>query len=143
MSENLPVVGGTQDLTVVETRNLTPEEKRDWMLMNCRDEFGDIDLMGLDFSDVDGDVNISGMKVKQDLLQSGHIVGGDLLQVNHVVGQDLHQDRQEVGQDFYNHKLEDNEEWKDVGYYTRRVKKLKTISIEELKELGYELEEDK
>ena len=107
------------------------EEIRDYLLKHRVDERGDLDLMGLDFSDFDGDVDISLMKVKKSLYQSNHQVGNDLLQI-----------RQEVGRDFINHKLKEDEEWVDKGNWVKRVKKLKSITLEELEEMGYKLEEE-
>ena len=41
------------------------KEIRDWLLENCVDENGDLALMYLDFSDFEGNVYISYMKVKK------------------------------------------------------------------------------
>lgn len=46
------------------------EEVAKWLVENRTDEIGDLDLMGLDFSDFDGDVLASGWKVKKGLAQS-------------------------------------------------------------------------
>lgn len=43
---------------------LSKEEIKKWLLENCVNEYGKLDLSGLDFSDFDGDVYIFGMKVK-------------------------------------------------------------------------------
>ena len=56
------------------------EEVAKWLIKNRTDENGDLDLMGLDFSDFDGDVLASGWKVKKGLAQSHNAVGGDLNQ---------------------------------------------------------------
>lgn len=48
---------------------MTKEEIRDWLLKNCVDEKGDLNLRDLDFSDFDGNVDISFMSVKKTLLQ--------------------------------------------------------------------------
>ena len=59
---------------------LSKEEIKKWLLENCTNELGDLDLSCLDFSDFDGNVNISEMKVKKSLNQSWQKVGGDLRQ---------------------------------------------------------------
>lgn len=59
---------------------LSKEEIKKWMLKNCINENGDLDLSCLDFSDFDGNVNISELKVKKSLNQSWQKVGGDLRQ---------------------------------------------------------------
>ena len=79
------------------------EEIRDWLLENCVNQSGNLDLSGLDFSDFDGSVYISNMKVKhflfQDHQQAGEAltqyrqkVEGHLLQYDQTVGEDLYQD---------------------------------------------------
>ena len=109
----------------------TREEIKRWLLKNCVDDLGNLNLTSLDFSDFDGDVDISLMKVKKNLYQSRHQVVGDLVQI-----------RQEVSGDFLNHKLADNEEWEDCGFWVKRVKKLKEISVEELEKMGYKLKKE-
>ena len=103
------------------------EEIKEWLLANCVDEDGDLDLMNLDFSDFDGDVWLSQMKVKKNLHQD-----------RHEVGEDLNQYCQCVKGNFYNHKLDDDEKWVNCDYWrVQRVKKLKEVTAEELKDLGY------
>ncbi len=72
--------------------NLTQEEKKKWILENCIDSWGNIDLRRLDFSDFRGDVYISSMKVKGSLIQSNQ-------QVRHNLYQDLQQVEGEIFQD--------------------------------------------
>ena len=72
------------------------EEVAKWLIKNRTDENGDLDLMGLDFSDFDGDVLASGWKVKKGLAQSHNAVGGSLLQSLQTVGGILRQDGQKV-----------------------------------------------
>ena len=71
--------------------NLTPEEKKQWILDNCVDEYGNIDLSNLDFSDFEGNVFIGGMIVKKDLIQFCQQVKGDLIQSCQQVKGDLYQ----------------------------------------------------
>lgn len=72
-------------------------EIRDWMLENCVDEDGNLDLEDLDFSNFDGDVYISWMKVKGDLHQDNQKVDGNLFQNNQEVGLNLVQDEDDDG----------------------------------------------
>ena len=60
------------------------EEIRSWLLENCIDENGNLDLTGLDFSNFEGNVDISYMKVAGDLYQDNQEVAGDLSQYNQV-----------------------------------------------------------
>lgn len=75
---------------------VSTKEKEKWILENCVDENGNIDLSGLDFSEFNGSVNTNGMKVKDDLFQCGQEVKGSLYQCDQVVGRDLNQNFQEV-----------------------------------------------
>ena len=68
------------------------QELKEFLLKNFIDELGDLDISGLDFSDFDGAVDISHMKIKGDLWQIGHQVKGDLYQDRQVVSGDLQQD---------------------------------------------------
>ena len=79
----------------------TKEELKNYLLENYVDEFGDLILSGLDFSDFDGDVFIDNMRVKGDLSQSEHIVQGDLFQHRHKVQGDLFQGDQKVQGNYY------------------------------------------
>lgn len=62
-----------------------------WLLNNCIDKNGDLDLTGLDFSDFEGNIDISGMKVKKYLTQKGHVVERDLFQGDQEVKGTLYQ----------------------------------------------------
>lgn len=75
----------------------TKEEIKQWILNNCVDNGGDIDLRGLDFSDFGGDIYASRWEVKKDLHQSGQKVNGDLYQIAQEVKGSLFQNRQTVG----------------------------------------------
>jgi hypothetical protein len=79
----------------------TIEEIRDYLIKNRTNEDGDLDLADLDFSGFDGNVDISGMKVKYTLLQDHQEVGFNLWQDNQEVGEDLFQDYQEVGRNLF------------------------------------------
>lgn len=72
-----------------------------WLLNNCIDKNGDLDLTGLDFSDFENNINTSGMKVKKSLIQKGHVVGIDLFQSGQEVKGFLYQDSQKVKCDLY------------------------------------------
>ena len=127
----------------------TIEEVRDWLLENRVDEYGCLDLVGLDFSDFGGDVFIDGMKVKGslsqdnhnvklDLSQSHHSVQGSLYQGYHTVQGDLHQDYQEVQGNYFS-------KWTKVGgniEFDEPTKLFKKITLDELKKMGYELVDD-
>lgn len=109
----------------------TKQEIKEWLLANCINKYGILDLSELDFSDADISVDISIMRVKHNLYQCYQKVDGSLFQ-----------DNQKVKGDFYDHKLRKNQEWKNFGPCVKRVKKLKEISLEEVEELGYKLKEE-
>ena len=80
----------------------TNKELKKYLLENYVDEYGDLILSNLDFSDFEGDVYINNMKVKGRLFQNGqkvqsclyqheHEVRGDLQQYQHVVQGNLYQ----------------------------------------------------
>lgn len=75
---------------------LSKEEVKKWLLENCVNEVGNLDLDGLDFSDFNGDVYLSNMKVKWKLIQNHQEVGRDLRQNYQKVKGNLDQDNQEV-----------------------------------------------
>ena len=73
-----------------------------------------LDIRNLDFSDFDGDVDISHMKVKKDLKQSFQIVDGMLFQNYQTVKDDLHQDNQNVKEDLWqNYQIVEKNLWQD------------------------------
>ena len=119
----------------------TKKEIKKWLLKNCIDYFGNLDLSELDFSDFDGNVIIGHMKVKWSLDQSHQEVGNSLFQNYQGVGKDLFQDGQKVKDSFFDHKLKDDEEWKAHDNFVVRGKKLEEISRKELEEMGYKLKE--
>lgn len=125
----------------------TRTEIRDWLLSNAVSEHGDLWLHDLDFSDFDGDVFINDMIVKRSLYQydqtvSGNLyqsyqdVKGDLAQFEQKVGGKLDQSRQTVGDDLYNN----SSTYGGKLYEEPSTKALKKITIDELKEMGYEIE---
>lgn len=77
------------------------ERIKRWLLENCLDKFGNLDLSELDFSDFDGEVLLFNMKVKENLYQYGQEVSGELFQSNQKVKRSLHQDYQEVKDSLY------------------------------------------
>ena len=82
---------------------LSKGEIKKWLLENCVSKSGKLDLSGLDFSDFDGTVDISGMKVKKNLLQNKQKVEGCLYQSDQRVELDLEQCYQQVGRDLDQH----------------------------------------
>lgn len=74
---------------------LSKQEIKKWLLENCVNEMGNLDLSGLDFSDFDGNVDISYMKVKLSLSQDCQEVGENLFQDSQTVGGNLWQNHQE------------------------------------------------
>lgn len=79
----------------------TKEEIKRWLLENCLDEKGKLDLSGLDFSDLDADVDLSGMKVNGDLHQDRQEVDGDLFQGEQKVEGNIDQSTHEVNGDLF------------------------------------------
>lgn len=53
----------------------TMEEAKNWLLDNCINENGDLDLSGMDFSGFDGNVLIAGIKVKNILVKETETTG--------------------------------------------------------------------
>ena len=119
----------------------TKKEIKKWLLENCVNKYGDLDLSELDFSDFDGNVSVGHMKVKNNLVQDDQEVGLSLIQNYQGVGKDLFQDGQKVKDSFFDHKLADDEEWKAHDNFVVRGKKLEEISRKELEEMGYKLKE--
>lgn len=78
----------------------TKEEIKQWLLENCVEENGDLDLSGLDFSDFDGDIYIGRMIVKGSLYQEKQIVKGDLIQSNQLVGKGLYEGCSSANKEF-------------------------------------------
>lgn len=75
---------------------LSREEIKKWLLKNCVNEYGNLDLSGLNFSDFDGDIYTFGMTVKKNLDQGFQEVGGDLNQSGQKVKGNLDQSFQYV-----------------------------------------------
>ncbi len=141
---------------LLESGELTKEEV---LLELFTDEDGDLYLSWLDFSDFDGDVWVSGLKVKKDLRlndnmvkgnlwQNSCVVEGDLYQSYHEVKGNLYQDEQTVKGNLYQsyQKVEGNYyatsiKVKGKIVFQEPTKMLKKITLQELKEMGYELEE--
>lgn len=124
------------------------EEIKKWLLANCINEWGDLDLSNLDFTDFEGDVDISNMSVTGSLSQAHQKVGGWLNQSFQEVDEDLYQYVQkvngnmfdycnEVKGNFITQALKDDEEYKIINGFTYIVKKLKPITKEELEKMGY------
>lgn len=75
---------------------LSKSEIKKWLLENCVDGRGNLDLSNLDLTDFDGCVLTCGMRVKKSLYQDAQEVGGALYQSNQRVDQWLYQDNQLV-----------------------------------------------
>src|SRR5574344_3081118 len=94
------------------------EEIKQWLLANCINQYGDLDLSRLDFSDFDGSINFSHMKVKSHIFLGSSNVKGNIFQSNqHAQGSiyqecqttehNLYQGCQHVEGTLYSQKLED------------------------------------
>lgn len=71
---------------------LTPKEAKKLLLDNFTDEDGNLNISNIDLSDFEGDVYLSGWKVKRNLFQGFQDVGRDLSQYSQKVGRNLYQD---------------------------------------------------
>ena len=125
------------------------EEIKKYLLENRVDDDGDLDLEDLDFSDFEGNVTISGMKVRRDLYQCWQTVQGNLNQDSQEVKGDLYQSRQMV-QGNLSQSLQTvlgdlsniyNEYGGELLEFPS-VKTLKEITYEELFRMGYKIKED-
>lgn len=74
---------------------------REYLLENYLDEMGNLNIIGLDFSEFEGDVIMSGMKVKGDLHIDYQEVKGDLWQDGQTVQGDLYNRLSEYGGELY------------------------------------------
>lgn len=100
----------------------TKQEIKEWLLKNCVDKYGDLDLSGLDFRDflgnninisnwkVNGSVIIGNWKVKGNLFQDSQKVSGNLYQNNQSYKGTLFQDSQNEDIDLTGTFLEGFEE---------------------------------
>lgn len=79
----------------------TPEEFKQYILENFRNDDGNIVICNVDLSDFDGDVYIDEWTVKNNLHQGHQMVGGDLYQSNQIVVGYLYQHVQTVGKDLW------------------------------------------
>ena len=109
----------------------TKEEIKEWLLNNCINENGILNLSGLDFSDFEVDIDISNMKVKGNLHQGNQEVKGDLSQNSQEVKGNLYQSFQEVEGNLYqrNQKVEGDlyQNSQEVEGYLRQDKKIKAL----------------
>ena len=113
--------------------------KEEVLLELFTDEDGNLYLSHLDFSDFEGDVYIDNMKVNWNLRQKQQEVGGHLFQSKQKVKGDLYQSYHEVKGDYYATDIK----VKGEIDFEKPTKMLKKITLKELKEMGYELEEGK
>ena len=91
---------------------LSNEKTVKWLLKHRVDEYGNVNLNGLDFTSANCSVRFSEIKVTkslyqdsqtvgEDLSQTGQKVGGNLLQCYQNVKGDLNQDHQTVDKNLY------------------------------------------
>ena len=123
-------------------------ELRDYLLENYVDKYGDLKISGLDFSEFDGDIVVSGMKAKGDLVQNNYEVKGSLYQSWHKVGGDLYQSRHKVKGDLtqHEHDVKGNYYSSNINVigtiiFEEHKKTLKEITAEELEKMGYKIKE--
>lgn len=79
----------------------TKKEIKKWLLENCINKYGDLDLSKLDFSEFDGNVIINKWKVKHNLHQDSQEVTGNLYQERQKVKGNLTQYEQKVDQNLF------------------------------------------
>ena len=111
------------------------DKLRDYLLENYVDGLGDLNLIGLDFSEFEGNVFLCNMKVKGDLFQDYQKVRGDLWQGGQEVGGDLWQSYSEIKGDYH---CEDTKVGGEINT-NEPTKILKKVTREELAEMGYEV----
>ena len=126
------------------------KEVRNWLLANRVNEYGDLNLIGLDFSEFNGDIYISNMNVKKDLYQCNQEVQGNLFQDSQIVQGSLDQSFQEVqgslDQSFQEVQGDyDSKHNKAKGNIIEEpcekwIEKKKMTKAQIEKELGYEIE---
>lgn len=80
---------------------MTKQELVELMIENFTDEYGALDLSGLDFTEFNCSVDISHMKVSGTLVQNNQKVQGDLFQNNQEVQGSLYQSNQEVRKNLF------------------------------------------
>ena len=97
----------------------TKEEIKQWLLKNCIDKKGNLNLSDLDFSDFNGNIYINRMKVKKSLYQNEQKVKINLYQNNQIVEKILWQYNQTVEinifQDHQNAKRNIFQSYQTVG----------------------------
>ena len=149
------------DIEFEPKKKLTAEEITKWILENCVDKNGIVNLKGLDFGNKNVDISFlkttgnlyqDSQKVGGNLYQDSQKVGGvlhqscqkvdgDLYQNNQEVAKNLYQDSQKVDGNLYSHKLEQNEVWEEHSMNVVRKKVLKPITRKELAETGFEIKD--
>ena len=97
----------SEDYTILDFEDYIVEEKItkqelvELMIENFTDEYGALDLSGLDFTEFNCSVDISHMKVSGTLVQNNQKVQGDLFQNNQEVQGSLYQSNQEVRKNLF------------------------------------------
>ena len=102
---------------------LSREEIKKWLLDNCVDCNGDLNLSDLDFNDFEGDIFINRWKVKHDMWFQKHEVDGDLWQSYQRVNGNLIQSNQVVKGNLCSQKLNKYEVWIEYDDCVSREKK--------------------
>ena len=110
---------------------MTIQELNQLIIDNFTDDNGDVDISGMEFNcnadmssmKVKGDLFQNNHKVDSYLFQNGHEVRRDLSQSSHKVRGDLYQYGHEVEGDLYqsNHEVKGDKE--DINEITEQVKK--------------------
>ena len=97
---------------------LSREEIKKWLLDNCVDCNGDLNLSDLDFNDFEGDIFINHWKVKHNMCFRKHKVQGNLWQSYQEVQGNLYQSWQVVMKDLnqYHQEVQGdlNQSWQRV-----------------------------
>ena len=75
---------------------MNKKELVEFLIKNFTDEKGNLDLINLDFSNFEGNIYLSEMRVKEHLYQNYQEVQGNLYQDCQEVQGDLFQDRKEI-----------------------------------------------
>lgn len=79
---------------------LKREEIRNWILENCVDRFGNIDLSYLDFSDFKGDIKIEGWLIGNNFYCRNNSVNNDGFFEYNVIRGNLYDTSNTIGKDY-------------------------------------------
>lgn len=84
----------------------TPQEIKEWLLNNCVDSEGDLDISDLDFSDFDGNIFRGKWKVKKNMFQTMNKVSGNLSQGKNIVYGSLFQSESKAYESLFSYNNE-------------------------------------